>query len=441
MKRILVILLAFALAFCVASCSNRPSQPSTNEPEILVPEEPDDETGNGEQTPPEPDPGEEPEPDIPEPPIDPDPGEEDPPPPPEEDPFVDIAGYVKRPGRYTYATDFFGAYAYAERDGLSFLIDRNGAETPCNNLRDLEIRQDKYVIVANGGLELRKVTGEVLLGGDYTKIEFDGDTILAFTESQCYIYEVSDLAVPVSVADSVQVTIVRDGYLRIDGKAALYDRTQKLYSFSYTDPVLGGTTKYQIASPENNGVITIYKKGNYGYAAVDGSWIVDAQYIQAAPFCDGFGVVSDLRGYNLVYDDRGEIVYEGLGEMGEDGYTPIYYQSGYTLLKNGGSYCTVRSGIITRLEFAPLNERIYNGYLVHPDGKIYSLATGEYIPAATTAVIPQDEYFICKTSNGVCLWDMDLREFFSGATDIRCGRGWILIEQDGRFAYYNKITL
>ncbi len=467
MKKCVSCLITVALLFCVAfgtvACKQpEPSvqpgiteQPGTNDGETEQPN-PDPDEGDPEQpeepTPPDPDDAPDtptpPDPDDKDPdmPTPPDPGDKDPEP-PEEPANPTITGYNCFADGFTYATPFFGDYAYVEKGAEHFWLNRQGRLTACDtDLRAATFKQNKYVVCdAVGNRKLIDISGEVLLEGAYTRIEYEGNTALAFSDGECVVFDLSDTTAEPVLLGTEDVEIVADGYLRKDGDLALYGLDGKVMNRKFPD-ITGNYTL--ITPPENDACIVRLAKSDAYYYVTSSGFVNHVPYMEMVLFTNGYSAGLDDDYIWDVYDATCKKVFS-YQNPDDAYYIVVAATEQYVLLQQDpefgdGAYYYVSLSATNQdlilLPYATLDNDILFGCVVDNTQKVvYSLAEKKIIAQEFVQAVVGADGFLIETADG---WRIVQEDGTALITDIQeaVWSGEILVKIDGEYLYYEKAS-
>lgn len=317
------------------------------------------------------------EPITPDNPIDP-PIEELPEKPPALDGFETI-GYL-----YDEATDFFGEYAWVQRDGKTMLLHCDGEEYAYTGEK-VAFRQDKYITTDGETLRLCDVRKGVLLEGIYDRTEYDGNTALAIRGRRIYVFEDGKQTAQTA---ALELAIVRDGWL-CDADGCIYD----LYLQKQT------VGDYDVVYPDTEGILTIRDAaGKYGYAYADRTVFVRPRFAFADRFVNGYAIAKLQNGKNLDYcilNRQGDV-------LTQTSMTVYPHSDGYFFCErktDSGSqfvlYTQDMQAVALPDGLIPYNMRVYGDYVIDLSrNRVFSLQQNAYLPLDYISIQPIDCGFI-----------------------------------------------
>lgn len=350
---------------------------------------------------------------------------------PDDDPKKDVApeyeGFLSIGGVYDRAEDFFGNYAYAERDTQAFFVDANGKESLTPKLNSIAFKDDRFILSADDSLTLKHVSKGVLIQGSYDRIDYSGSTALAFKDGLCKVYRDAQKISEISRTD---VSIIAENAIKIGADDI------RIYNLDLT-PIKIGT--YYVAYPQENGptLIIDQQTGLFGYALSDGTVIRGPQYVLAEVFHNGFGIAMSFA--------QGKLQYHILDENGErhrSDIKPFPFNDDYFVTKSpAGEYALMNRDfeiVDIPSTIVPLHNRVYNGYIIDADtNRIYSLKKREFIEMGYTRILAlENTDFICANADGTFdLRDKNFRLIIANKSLISFAHGIYRFSEGGKYFY------
>lgn len=396
-------------------------------------------------------------PDLPEPPDPPGPAY---PPPPAYEGLVNLYESV-----FDLAADFFGVYAYVERDGKPFLLDLGGnlLEISENNpifhstMSDITVENVVYdraiVRDRNGFLGIADLAGGQLTGFLYRSVEIDKNAAIGRAAGYTDVY-LNDVLLYRLETENVRLWSAR--FLNVDGAGVELESGLPL--------TVGG---YPVFHPPSDGRILFYAPDSYlfGYAdARTGEPVIPPRYLAGSDFYGGAACVYEPDpygesgiGYPKILDKRGGVLFDFSSYRGR--YLPdalrVHFlyedyivfeaeangrpETGLLRFTRGGADALVLSEArVLEDDVRPYGGRVYGGYLVDRDiGRFYDVSSRSFAAGEYESILPYENLFLARRKAAdYTLLDAGLKPVIERCASISHAYGILTVGNEIGYSYY-----
>lgn len=360
-------------------------------------------------------------------------------------------------GKYKFdaAKAFFGNYAYAERNGKGFLVDRNGncvevqsgSDNTSSNIVLDKILYDKLVVKSGEKYGVISLDGKVLLDNVFDRVDIFGRVIVGVIEKKIYVYVDETKTFE---ADGENVSILSEEFVQIDNRV-----------LSVADGSVAMVGNYYVWSAPSDGKILVSSSsnGSFGYCEYpSGNVLIEPKYFIATPFYNGTACVAEFNldfsddsfyGYQLLIDAEDNIVFNF--ERFKDKCVPTEI----TVFPRFGDYCVVRFGSGLKsygavrfsdetteyfdLDNEPDGYRFYgDNYIIKETGTLFSVKENSIVSARYSKIEPLCEVlFLASLSDGTySILDGELNVIAESCESVEAYENTLLICKNSMYAYY-----
>ena len=375
----------------------------------------------------------------------------------EPDPIeVEIYPGLKNIGNYKFdnAKAFFGNYAYAERNGQGYLIDRNGNCTKVNKSSENtspdivleDIKYDKLLVKSGEKYGVVLLNGTILLDTKYERVEIKDDIVAGFDGKQIVVYSGTDKKFEI---EGHNFSILSETFIQIDSDIRVVESGE-----------IAKIGAYRVWDAPSEGIVQIADSNNrFGFCSYpDGKILIDSQYFTASSFSEGVACVAKYKpdyehaifyDYNLLIDAENSVLFDF--SVFKDKYLP----SEITIYPRVDNHCVVKFGTATnrygavkfsgndteyfKLAYEPAGYRFYgNNYIIRESGALFSTDKNAIISGKYSNVAPVcDSLFLASSDTGTfSILDKEFNEIVKECEFVDYYEDMLLIKKNSTYAYY-----
>lgn len=361
-------------------------------------------------------------------------------------------------GKYKFdaAKAFFGNYAYAERGGKGFLVDRkgncvevhSGSDNTSSNIVLDKILYDKLIVKSGEKYGVISLDGKVLLDNVFDRVDIFGRVIIGIIEKKIYVYVDETKTFE---ADGENVSILSEEFVQIDNRV-----------LSVADGSVAMVSNYYVWSAPSDGKILVSSSsnGSFGYCEYpSGNVLIEPKYFIATPFYNGTACVAEFNldfsddsfyGYQLLIDTEDNVVFNF--ERFKEKCVPTEI----TVFPRFGNYCVVRFGSGLKsygavrfsdetteyfdLDNEPDGYRFYgDNYIIKETGTLFSVKENSIVSARYSNIEPLCEaFFLASLSDGTySILDGELNVIAESCESVEAYENTLLICKNSMYAYYS----
>lgn len=357
--------------------------------------------------------------------------------------------------KFDKAKTFFGNYAYAERNGQGYLIDRGGNCVKVNKTVDntspdivlANIKYDKLIIKSKEKYGVVALDGKTLLEPIYDRIEIKNDVIAGICDGQIVVYVGSDKKFEI---EGFNFSILSKEFIQIDSDIRLTENGE-----------IAKIGSYRIWDIPSEGVIQVADSNNkFGFCLYpDGKTLITPQYFTASSFSEGVACVAKYKPdyeHAIFYD------YQLLIDIGNNVrfdfsvFKNKYLPSDITVYPRMDNHCVVKfstainrfgavkfSGNVVKyfeLDYEPDGYRFYgDNYIIRESGALFStdenaIISGKYLKVESIC----DSLFLASSDTGAfSILDKEFNVIVEDCEFVDFYEDTLLIKKNSTYAYYS----
>ena len=326
---------------------------------------------------------------------------------------------------FDFGKTFNGYTTFVKLDNKNYILNKSGQiEEISQDLRDIDIIYDKYIIKDNSKKGLMNVYGKQILPVIYDNIEIVGNSVLAVNNSYVETYINNSLTAKSQTDENVN--LLNENLVLFNSKICGLDFKEKtVCGYNY------------ITIPNENKVVVDLKNGFVGYADIVSEELMEGNYLQANNFHENVAVAITQTGESIVINEKGQILYKSktkiIGDRYE-GYHCYITHNTYGVLNN--EFQEITGAIFKDISY---EHSVGNRLIVRygDQEKLFSLYKLEYEKEAYDKIEYNNDLYFCKKDNVMLLFDSELN-LLAECDDAQFADGILTIEYNGKYAYYKK---
>lgn len=329
---------------------------------------------------------------------------------------------------FDFGKVFGNGAAFVKKGEKNYVLSRSGELCEIeNDLTDVALYGDKYVIECDGKFAVFDIFGNSLLDDKYDRVEIKDNTILTLSGKKVEIYIDGE---PVSYRyfeSETQVHLINGLYVYYNGDILGCDLVKKeICGYPYVN------------IPSENKVIVTMPNGYIGYADIIRGEMIGKSYVSANNFRNGVATATTEAGMCEVIDTDGNVLYESKDKIIGDKYGKYHCylkHNMYGVLNE--RYEDITGNVFSKIKY----EKAVGDYIIVDHGskdRIFSLIDGEFTDVMYDEIRYANGMFFCLGNGKTIIKNETL--YTVGECDSYIFDGDILIvESDGLFRYYAKL--